>query len=593
MSNPALYGPLLTPSGVTFRLWAPAAKSVELVLARVHPMQPRSDGWYTLTIEGTAAGTLYRFRIDGELEIPDPASHFQPQDVFGPSQVVDHDAYDWQVRDWGGRPWQDAAFLELHIGTFTAGGTFRSALERLDHVTETGLTAIELMPVADFVGDRNWGYDGMLLYAPDSAYGRPEDLKALVDAAHARGLMVFLDVVYNHFGPEGNYLSRYAPSFFTSAHTPWGLAIDYRVPQVRAFAIENALHWLRHYRFDGLRLDAVHAIAERGEPDLLDELSRAAGKLATETGRTVHLVLENDDNNAHLLDPRTDPPRGCYRAQWNDDYHHAWHVLLTGETHGYYGDYAQEPLDRIVRALSSGFAYQGEPSAHRDGKPRGEPSAGLPPTAFVDFLQNHDQIGNRALGDRLESQVGVPAMEAALAVMLLAPQPPLMFMGEEWGSLRPFPFFCDFKGALADAVREGRREEFKSAYQKLGDDIPDPLDERTFRSATLDWEECGRAAGRRRLGLVRELFTLRHDRVVPLLADLGFDGGTCRGTVITAAWRTPDGRRLLLLANLSDAAAPRRADHRGGAPLWGGEPAATLPPWSVFWSLAAPGRRPP
>src|SRR3981189_2021224 len=333
--------------------------------------------------------------------------------------------------------------------------------------------------------------------------------------------------------------------------------------------------------------------ARRGEPAVPAELSRAPGELAAATGRAIHLVLENDDNNARLLDPRTDPPRGRYRAQWNDDYHHAWHVLLTGETHGYYGDYAEAPLDRIVRALSSGFAYQGEPSAHRDGKPRGEPSAGLPPTAFVDFLQNHDQIGNRALGDRLESQVAAPAMEAAPAILLLPPPPPLMFMGEEWGSLRPFPFFCDFKGALADAVRKGRREEFKSAYQKLGDDIPDPLDARTFRSAILDWEECGREAGRRRLGLVRELLTLRHDRVVPLLADLGFDGGTCRGAVRPAAAGAPDGRRLLLLANLSDAAAPRRADHRGGAPLWGGEPAAPLPPWSVFWSLAAPGRRPP
>ena len=587
------HGPLVGPAGTTFRLWAPAAKTVELVVDRPLPMPSEAPGWYALTLPAARAGTRYKFRIDGEIDVPDPASSFQPADVGGPSEVIDHGAYEWRNPDWRGRPWNDAAILELHVGTFTPEGTFRAAIDKLDHVAQAGFTAIELMPVADFAGSRNWGYDGVLLYAPDSAYGRPDDLRALVDAAHQRGLMVLLDVVYNHFGPEGNYLGRYAPQFFTAGATPWGQAIDYRRAEVRAYAIGNALHWLRHYRFDGLRLDAVHAVVERGEPSMLDELSRAVGALATETRRAIHLVLENDDNSARLLDPRTDPPRGRYRAQWNDDYHHAWHVLLTGETHGYYGDYAEAPLDRIVRALSSGFAYQGEPSAHRDGKPRGEPSAGLPPTAFVDFLQNHDQIGNRALGDRLESQVGVPAMEAALAVMLLAPQPPLMFMGEEWGSLRPFPFFCDFKGALADAVRKGRREEFKSAYQKLGDDIPDPLDARTFRSAILDWEECGREAGRRRLGLVRELLTLRHDRVVPLLADLGFDGGTCRGTVITAAWRTPDGRRLLLLANLSDAAAPRRADHRGGAPLWGGEPAATLPPWSVFWSVAAPGRRSP
>src|SRR5262245_33320151 len=359
MNIPAQFGPLLTPSGVTFRLWAPAAKSVALLLDRVHPMQARPDGWYTLTIEGAGAGTLYKFRIDGELEVPDPASHFQPEDVFGPSEVVDHDAYDWQVRDWRGRPWQDATFLELHIGTFTPGGTFRSAIEKLDHVAGTGLTAIELMPVADFAGGRNWGYDGVLLYAPDSAYGRPEDLKALVDAARARGLTVFLDVVYNHFGPEGNYLSRYAPSFFTSAHTPWGLAIDYRVPEVRAFVIENALHWLGHYRFDGLRLDAVHAIAERGEPSLLNDLSRSVGQLASQTGRKLHLVLENDDNSASLLDPLEQPPQGRYRAQWNDDYHHAWHTLLTRERKRYYQDYAETPLYHITRVLSSGFSYQG------------------------------------------------------------------------------------------------------------------------------------------------------------------------------------------------------------------------------------------
>jgi malto-oligosyltrehalose trehalohydrolase len=587
------HGPSLRPAGTTFRLWAPAAKTVELVLDRPLPMRSEKPGWHALTLPGVGAGTRYKFRIDGELEVPDPGSGFQPEDVGGPSEVIDHGAYEWRFPEWRGRPWDDTAILELHVGTFTPEGSFRAAIDKLDHVAQAGFTAIELMPVADFSGSRNWGYDGVLLYAPDSAYGRPDELRALVDAAHQRGLMVFLDVVYNHFGPEGNYLGRYAPQFFTSGATPWGQAIDYRVAEVRAFAIDNALHWLRHYRFDGLRLDAVHAILERGEPSLLDELSRAVGVLAAATGRAIHLVLENDDNSVRLLDPRTDPPRGRYRAQWNDDYHHAWHVLLTGETHGYYGDYAQAPLERIVRALSSGFAYQGEASAHRDGKPRGEPSVGLPPTAFVDFLQNHDQIGNRALGDRLASEVGVPAMEAALAVMLLAPQPPLMFMGEEWGSVRPFPFFCDFKGGLADAVRKGRREEFKSAYQEFGDEIPDPLDERTFRSAALDWKESRSEAGRRRLALVRELLSLRQMRVVPLLAGIGFDGGNCHGSVITAAWRTADGRRLRLLANLSDAASERPADWRGATPLWGGEPAATLPPWSVFWSVAAPGWRAP
>src|SRR5262249_19048457 len=302
----------------------------------------------TVAVADARAGTRYRFRIDGELDVPDPASAFQPDDVDGPSEVIDHATYRWQARDWRGRPWEDAVILELHVGAFTPQGTFRSAIEKLDHVAETGLTAIELMPVADFAGRRNWGYDGVLLYAPDNAYGRPDDLKALVDAAHARGLMVFLDVVYNHFGPEGNYLSRYAPSFFTSAHTPWGLAIDYRLPQVRVFAIENALHWLWHYRFDGLRLDAVHAVAERGEPSLLSDLSGAVGQLALETGRKLHLVLENDDNTASLLDPLEELPQGRYRAQWNDDYHHAWHTLLTHEHGCYYQDYVERPLDHIT-----------------------------------------------------------------------------------------------------------------------------------------------------------------------------------------------------------------------------------------------------
>jgi maltooligosyltrehalose trehalohydrolase len=303
------------------------------------------------------------------------------------------------------------------------------------------------MPLSDFAGPRNWGYDGVLWYAPDSAYGRPDDLKLLIDEAHLRGLMVFLDVVYNHFGPEGNYLGRYAPSFFTDAHTPWGSAIDYRVPQVRSFAIENALHWLCDYRFDGLRFDAVnHIVSAPGEIPMLHDLSIAAGKLAAKTGRHIHLVLENGDNRASLLDAVRDPPRGKFRAQWNDDYHHAWHVLLTGETQGYYGDYRQSPAGDLARALASGFVYQGEVSEFWGGQPRGEPSGKLAPSAFVNFLQNHDQIGNRALGDRLESLADPRAIEAGLAVTSLAPMIPMLFMGEEWGSKAPFPFFCGFEG---------------------------------------------------------------------------------------------------------------------------------------------------
>jgi malto-oligosyltrehalose trehalohydrolase len=395
--------------------------------------------------------------------------------------------------------------------------------------------------------------------------------------------MVFLDVVYNHFGPEGNYLPRYAPGFFVPAHTPWGQAIDYRAAEVRAFAIENALHWLADYRFDGLRLDAVHAIPEPGQSLLLSELSEAVGELAAATGRSIHLVLENDDNRASLLDPQTEPPRGKYRAQWNDDYHHAWHVLLTGERGGYYQDYADAPGRYLARALASGFAYQSEASAHRGGARRGEDSRGLSPTAFVDFLQNHDQIGNRPLGDRLCTQVDERALAAAVAVTLLAPMPPLLFMGEEWGSARPFPFFCDFHGALAEAVRKGRHEEFKSAYAAFGDRVPDPMAEETFRSAVLDWDSLAEPAARRRLALVRDLLTTRRTMIVPRLPGIAFTGAHWEGSVLTADWRAADATRLTLLANLSGEEASRAPQEWPGNAIWGGAPREILPPWSVHW----------
>jgi malto-oligosyltrehalose trehalohydrolase len=400
--------------------------------------------------------------------------------------------------------------------------------------------------------------------------------------------MVFLDVVYNHFGPEGNHLGRYAPSFFTEAQTPWGSAIDYRVPEVRAFAIENALYWLRAYRFDGLRLDAVHAISEPGEISMLHGLSHAVGNLAAETNRHIHLVLENDDNAASLLDANQNPPRGKYRAQWNDDYHHAWHVLLSAETHGYYGDYRGSPLRDIARALGSGFVYQGEASAHRRGQLRGEPSGKLAPTAFVNFLQNHDQIGNRALGDRLESMTEPKAVEAALAITLLAPMVPMLFVGEEWGSKRPFPFFCDFQGDLAEAVRKGRRKEFSGAYAKYGDEIPDPLDQSTFRSAVLDWESRNEPAGKKRLALVQQLLTIRQREIVPRLAGAAFgDARAADDGLLTASWRMGHGATLRLTANLSKREIVHKPSEVTGTSIWGGETSDVIAPWSVFWRLEA------
>jgi maltooligosyltrehalose trehalohydrolase len=579
------FGPLLTDKGVTFRLWAPAAKRVDLLLDRAVAMTRRDGGWYVLDVADASAGTRYKFRIDDEIDVPDPASAFQPDDVFGPSAVIDHGAYSWRARDWRGRPWHESVILEAHVGTFTPEGTFLAAIDKLDHLVDTGVTALELMPLADYPGRRNWGYDGVLWYAPDSSYGRPENLKALVDAAHERGLMVFLDVVYNHFGPEGNYLGRYAPEFFTDTDTPWGSAIDFRRPDVCGFAVENALAWLRDYRFDGLRLDAVHALVEPGRLTMLRELSSAVGALAAATGRHIHLVIENEENNPKLLDPVEPIPRGKYRAQWNDDYHHAWHVLLTAESHGYYRDYRKAPRQDIARALGSGFVYQGEPSEYRGGRSRGEPSGALPPLAFINFLQNHDQIGNRALGDRLAGKVEPMALEAALAVTLLAPSVPMLFMGEEWGSSRPFPFFCDFQGSLAQAVRAGRRNEFAEAYERYGDEIPDPLAEATRREACLDWQACTSGQGGRRLALVRELLAIRRREIIPRLVGTRFGGASAGPNgLLTAHWYMGDGCKLDLAANLSDRVV-QIGDSSGGTVIWGHALTGDLPPWTLGWRI--------
>jgi maltooligosyltrehalose trehalohydrolase len=574
--------------GTSFRLWAPAAKRVDLVLEKRPIAMRRGDGgWFSLDVPGTGAGARYKFRIDDEIDVPDPASAFQPDDVFGPSAVIDHDAFDWRAKNWRGRPWAETVLIETHVGTFTREGTYRAMIDKLDHLVQTGITALELMPLADFAGRRGWGYDGVLWYAPDSAYGNPADLKTLIDEAHLRGLTVFLDVVYNHFGPEGNFLGRYAPNFFTDAHTPWGSAIDYRLPEVRAFAIENALCWLRDYRFDGLRLDAAnHILDEPGHPSMLHDLSIAVGRLATATARHIHLVLENGDNRASLLDATQDPPRGKYRAQWNDDYHHAWHVLLTRESNGYYGDYQRSPRNDMARALASGFVYQGEISAFWGNKPRGEPSGHLAPATFVNFLQNHDQVGNRPFGDRLESLASPAEIEAALALTLLAPDIPMLFMGEEWGSKAPFPFFCDFEGDLAQAVRKGRLQEYKWAYDKYGDEVPDPLDAATFESARLDWETRGTPPGAKRLELVRELLAVRHREIVPRLDGARFgEAHASEDGLLTATWRMGDGATLRLIANLSPNEIAHHASQNAGTPIWGGVSGESLPPWSVVWRI--------
>jgi len=555
---------------VRFRLWAPAARQVELCFGDA--MRPthislaaRDKGWFELVTDAVKPGTQYRFRIDKAQKVPDPASRFQPQDVSGPSEVIDPGAFFWQDQSWRGRRWEEAVIYELHVGAFTPAGTFSAVRERLDYLVDLGISALELMPVADFPGLRNWGYDGVFPFAPDSAYGRPEDLKELVQWAHNRGIMVLLDVVYNHFGPEGNYLGLYAPQFFTDRHhTPWGSAINFDGEEpgtrtVRDFFIHNALYWLTEYHFDGLRLDAVHAIVDDSTPGILDELADAV-RSSIEPDRHVHLVLENDRNQARYLHRTGDCQPRAYTAQWNDDIHHVLHVILTGERDGYYSDYAEHPLDRLGRCLAAGFAYQGEASRYRNGEARGEPTHDLPPTAFVSFLQNHDQIGNRAFGERITKLADQRLIRAAVEIILLAPAPPLLFMGEEFGSETPFLFFCDFGKDLAEAVTAGRRNEF-SRFARFNDPstreaIPDPNAARTFEASRLDWDVAVQPRHREWLRVYRQLLRLRCQHIVShLSAACAVEAkyGVHADHGLTAEWHFRDSSKLTLLANLGTA----------------------------------------
>ncbi|MCU1419209.1 MAG: treZ, partial [Mycetocola sp.] len=408
---------LLAPDRTRFRLWAPDCSTVGLEVEdrAPLPMQAEADGWFAVEAP-VGAGARYRFRVAPDLLVPDPASRLQAGDVHDASVVVDPQAYRWRNPGWAGRPWHEAVLYEIHAGAMGGFAGVEAALPRLQAL---GVTAIELMPIADFPGTRNWGYDGVLPYAPDNSFGSPHDLKSLIDTAHGLGLMVFLDVVYNHFGPDGAYLHAYAKRFFNEGvHTPWGAAIDFRQAAVREYFEENALYWLQEYRFDGLRFDAVHAIAEA------EWLATLATRIRSEiTDRQVHLVLENERNTASLL-----RPQGGFDAQWNDDGHNVLHPLLTGEREGYYEDFADNGATKLATVLEQGFLFQGQHSPHL-GARRGEPSAHLPPTAFVLFLQNHDQVGNRAFGERLATLAHPEALSAAAALVLLAPQIPMLFMG--------------------------------------------------------------------------------------------------------------------------------------------------------------------
>lgn len=601
------FGAAVLGDGTTrFRLWAPAARRVDLVLGasganRSFAMRACDGGWYEALVTGAGAGSRYAFRIDGATLVPDPASRFNPDDVHAPSAVVDPLAFDWREDGWLGRPWEEAVIYELHVGSFTPAGTFDGVVDRLDYLAGLGVTAIELMPIADFPGTRNWGYDGVLPFAPDASYGAPDALKRLVQAAHARDLMVLLDVVYNHFGPEGNYLHVYAPQFFNSRHqTPWGAAINFdgeHARTVRDFFVHNARYWLEEYRFDGLRIDAVHAIADDSTPDIVAEIAAAvradAGRL-----RHVHVVLENDRNEArYLARDRERRPR-LATAQWNDDVHHAAHVLATGERDGYYADYAAAPLHHLARCLAEGFAYQGEASPYRGHAPRGEPSSGLPATAFVNFLQTHDQVGNRAFGERIGTIAAPQALDALAACLLLAPSPPLIFMGEEFDASTPFLYFCDFGRDLAEAVTRGRREEFArfERFRAAGasEAIPDPCAPSSFTRSRLDWREPDLERNRARLTLYRELLAMRREHVVPRLARLAAGGrhAVQPPGVMRIAWAFDGDEEMHLLANLGEDAAsgvlppPGRPFHVHGTTAALLRSSGRLGPWSVVWSIA-------
>lgn len=553
--DPSFGAKLIGPNRTRFQFWAPSKQNVSVEIEGLPPIEMTHVAKGLFQAEADCgAGARYRYRVSDDLAVPDPASRLQAGDIHDASIVCDPDSYQWKYTAWNGRPWHETVLYELHPGTC---GGFAGIMQRLPALADLGITAVELMPVADFPGRRGWGYDGVLPYAPDTAYGTPGQLKEMIDTAHGLGLMVFLDVVYNHFGPDGNYLGAYAASFFRDdVHTPWGQAVDFRQQPVRDFFTENALYWLTEFRFDGLRFDAVHAISEK---DWLVEMATRV-RAAMPPPRHVHLVLENDENLVSLLERS---PSRLFDAQWNDDGHHALHVLLTGESEGYYRDYIDGPAGRLARCLSEGFIYQGEASSFAGGKPRGESSSHLPPTAFVLFLQNHDQVGNRAFGERLTTLADPSALFAASALMLLAPQIPLLFMGEEFGATQPFLYFTDHQTReLADAVREGRRQEFArfSAFSdpEIRARIPDPNAEQTFVDSIP--EAAGTIADYWR-DRIRTLLGVRHRQIIPRLAGTRAMHAKAIGAAAVAArWRMGDGRVLTMAINLSATPVPLTQD---------------------------------
>ena len=584
------FGATVTDGGVRFRVWAPGLTSLQLALEdRPEPLLMKRDeeGWFEVQTAEALAGSRYRFQLPTGLCVPDPASRYQPQDVNGPSEVIDPHAYTWRVSDWTCCSWERAILYELHVGTFTPEGTFLAAIDKLDYLIELGVTAIELMSLGDFPGRWNWGYDGVLLYAPDSTYGRPEDLKQFVDAAHERGLMVLLDVVYNHFGPEGNYIAQYFPDIVTQHYeTPWGQALNFDAKhsaRTRELIVNNALYWVQEFRMDGLRLDAVHAIFDSSALHILDEIAQAVRAAAV--GREVHLILESDDRVWHHLirDEALTPVSST--AQWNHDSQKLLALALTNDR--------TEEQDRndlllLCRALCEGFTSGPQ---HRDA-PAHAAELKIGPAGFISFLQTHDVVGNRIRGERITDLAPQHVVRAIAAVYLLAPQVPMLFMGEEWGASSPFPFFCDFSGDLREAVRKGRLEQFATLEQRTDPafvaSVPDPLGESTFLSAKLKWEEIASEPHASLLHWYREALTARRKYVLPHLSRIYSTLGEFNmlgPRQLCIQWKLSD-VELRLDANLSGTPSGL-FQAPAGEIFWqeGTSSGSDLGPWTVRWSL--------
>jgi maltooligosyltrehalose trehalohydrolase len=559
-------GASVVPGAVVFRVWAPRCQSVDVVVdgRAVERLVPRESGLFEAKLEGVAEGVRYKYRLDGTRFRPDPVSRFQPEGIHGPSVVVDPSRFVWTDPEFAGHAPGELVFYEIHVGTFTPAGTFEAVIPHLARLVDLGITALELMPVAEFPGSRNWGYDGVHLFAPHSTYGGPRGLRRLVDACHARGLSVFLDVVYNHLGPEGNYLAEYGPYFTDRYTTPWGPAVNFDGPGsegVRRHVTENGRMWVNEFHIDGFRLDAVHAIHDTGPVHILTEFADAVRSEAARVGRRVHVVAESHDNDRRLVLPTSAGGIGL-DAVWSDDFHHSLHRALTGETAGYYADFGGD--HHLARAIAQGFSFQGEPSDYW-GRPRGTPSADLPGDRFVIFLQNHDQVGNRPQGERLGVLLPFEAVKLAAGLMFVTPAVPLLFMGEEYGETSRFQFFTSFLDRdLAEAVRRGRANDLaRFAWHGTG---PDPSAPNTFVSSRLNHALAGAPRHRGLREYYRRWLTLR--RTHPALGVSGKEltrvTQDAEGAVLTVTRGAAAGDEVKLVANLT----PKTQALTLEAPTW-------------------------